>query len=419
MNALPCRGAVSPQTRLSKIGGEGVGQGVKLRKLSFGQGGFERDLAVEDLDVLQAAEDLAHRLAARGRPAAVFDQGDLAVLQVVGGDVVQEVFHRHKDAVVVGRGGKDQAAAAEGVGEDVAGRDDGGVVHAHLHAALGQLDGEDVGRVLGMAVDGGIGDQHALLLRGIARPELVFFDEPVEVLPPDKAVQRADQGDIERGGLFQRRLDLRAVLADDIGIVAARLVQMLAEEIGLVSKEAAVERAEGTESVGREEDLIGAVVAHHDLGPVHHRRHDEAELVAAGLQAVPFLDQNNALRQIEGEKLRQHGLDFRVADDLRLGIAGHQQLERGGVVGLHVVDDQIVERTSAQRIGDVFQKYAVHGLVHRVKQHGFLIQQQIGVVGHALGHAVHALKAGKPAVVGADPDQILADFSCAVHKCSS
>ena len=332
---------------------------------------------------------------------------------------MQEVLHGHEHAVIVGRRGKDQAAAAEGVGEDVAGRNDGGIVHANLHAALGQLDGEDVGRVLGVAVNRGVGDQDALFLRGVARPELVLLDELAEVLPPDEAVQRADAGDIERGGLFQRRLDLRAVLADDVGIIAARLVQVLGEEIGLIGEEAAVERAEGAEGVGREEDLVGAVIAHHDLGPVDHRRHDEAELVAAGLQAVPFLDQNDALRQIEGEKLRQHSLDLRIADDLRLGIARDQQLQRGGVVGFHVVDDQIIERPPAQRIGDVLQENAVNSLVHRVKEHGLLVQQQIGVVGHALGHAVHALKAGKPAVIGADPDQILANFSCAVHRCSS
>ena len=360
-----------------------------------------------------------HDLAAGGRPGAVLDDGDLAVLQVVGGDVVQQLLHGHEHAGVVGRGGKDQVAAAEGVGDDVAGGGHGGVVHAHAHAALGEHAGQDVGGVLGVAVDGGVGQHHALFLGRVAGPEQVLLQEVAEVAAPDKAVQRADHGDVQLGGLLQHGLDLRAVLADDVGVVAPGLVQILDEEIGLVVEEAAVQRAEGAEGVGGEEDLVGEVIGHHDLGPVDHGGHDEGEIVLAGGEGVALLHQDGALGEIAAQKLLHHGLDLGVADDLGLGIAAQQQLLGGGVVRLHVLHHQVVQLPPVQGVGHVFQKDAVHGLVHRVEEDGLLIEKQIGVIGDAVGHAVDALEAGQTPVVRADPDQVVGDFSCAVHKITS
>ena len=347
---------------------------------------------------------------------AVLDQGDLAVLEVVGRDVVQEVLHRDEHARVVGRGREDQVTAAEGVGHDVACGGDGGVMHAHLDALLAEPGRKDVGGVFGVAVDRGVGDHDALFLGGVARPEQVLLEEIAEVAAPDETVQRADIGDVELCGLLQHRLHLRAVLAHDVGVVAAGLVDAVGEEVDLIVEEPAVEGAEAAEGVRGEEDFVGGVVGHHDLGPVHHRRHDEGEAVAAGGEGVALLDEQDALREIHREKLRQHGLDLRVADDGGLGVARQHELQRRGVVGLHVVHHEIIELPPAELMGEVFEEHAVHGLVHGVEEHRLLIEQEVGVIGNAVGHAVDALEEGQPPVVCADPDQIVQDFSCAIHK---
>ena len=67
-------------------------------------------------------------------------------------------------------------------------------------------------------------------------------------------------------------------------------------------------------------------------------------------------------------------------------------------------------------MGQVFKKHAVDGLVHRVEEHGLLVEQEIGVIGNAVGHAVDALKEGETPVVRADPDQVVQNLSCAVHR---
>ena len=149
-----------------------------------------------------------------------------------------------------------------------------------------------------------------------------------------------------------------------------------------------------------------------------HGGHDEGEAVAAGVQRVALLDQHRAGGEIHAQKLLHHGLDLGVADDLGLGIALQQQLLGGGVVRLHVLHHQVVQLAAVQGMGHILQKYAVHGLVHRVEEDGLLVEKQVRVIGNAVGHAVDALEAGKPPVVGADPDQILGHFSRAVHKCS-
>ena len=335
------------------------------------------------------------------------------------GDVVEQILHGDKHAGVIGGGRKDQVAAAESVGDDVACGGNGGVVHAHPHASLHQLGSQDVGGVLRVSVYGGVGDQHALFLGSIAAPEQVFLQKIAEVLAPHRAVEGADIGDVQPGGLFQHSLDLGAVFAHNVGVVAAGLIKLLAHKIALVGEEPSVQGAEGAESVGREKDLVGLIVGHHDLGPVDHGGVDKGQLMLAHREAVPFLYHMQPSAQVQSEKLGQHGLDLGVADDLCLRVAQGNGFDGGGVVRLHMGDEEIIQSPSVQRVGHVFKEGGGHCLVHRVKQDGLFVQHQIGVVGHAVGHAVNALKAGKPSVIGADPDQIVQNLSCAVHSCSS
>ena len=228
-------------------------------------------------------------------------------------------------------------------------------------------------------------------------------------------MQRADHADVERGGLLQQRLHLRAVLADDVREVAAGVGQPVVLEVVLVGEEVAVQRAEGAEGVGGEERAGGDVEAHHDLGPVDHRRHDEREGVLAEAHRVALFHEDGAGVDVEGEVVLDHVADLLVADDLRVGIAQHGVLQGLGVVGLHVVHDDVVERTAVQGIGDVLEELAGDGVVDGVEQDGLLVEQDVGVVAHAAGDGVDALKQRQSAVGRADPKQIVIDLHGAMH----
>ena len=118
----------------------------------------------------------------------------------------------------------------------------------------------------------------------------------------------------------------------------------------------------------------------------------------------------------QGEELPEHGLYLRVADDGDLGVTQGKLLYRCRVIRLHVGNDKIIELPSAQSVGEVFKKRAADGLVNGVEQNGLFVIEQICVVGNAVGNAVNALKAGKTAVIRADPGQIGSNFSRAVHS---
>ena len=110
-------------------------------------------------------------------------------------------------------------------------------------------------------------------------------------LRPDEAVQGADAVDLDRGGLLEQGLHLRAVFADDVAVIAAGLVHIVAEEVDLIGEQCAVDRAERAEGVGREQRARRQVIADHNLRPVDHRALRNVSGVVAGLEVSPSLDE--------------------------------------------------------------------------------------------------------------------------------
>ena len=186
-------------------------------------------------------------------------------------------------------------------------------------------------------------------------------------------------------------------------------------EVVLIGIEIAIERAERAEGIGGEKRASRGVEADHDLRPVDHRRHDIGKRVLAEAVGIALGHEDGAGVNVKGEVVADHVADLRVADDLRLGVAAHGLLERLGVVGLHVVHDDVVQRAAAKDMGEVFKELSGDGLVHRVEQDGLFVEQDVGVVRHAARNGVHALKQSKTAVGRADPIQILGHFHSAVH----
>ena len=137
--------------------------------------------------------------------------------------------------------------------------------------------------------------------------------------------------------------------------------------------------------------------------------------MAAGAEGVHLLDQHGAAVDVEGEELLNHLYRLGVADDFHLGIAQNQLLNGAAVVGLHVVDDEIVQPAPVQYVGDVFEELVADALVHSVQQDGFLVQQYVGVVGNAPGDGVDVLKQRQTAVVCADPVQVGMDGLDTIH----
>ena len=191
---------------------------------------------------------------------------------------------------------------------------------------------------------------------------------------------------------------------------------MIPVKVHLIGEQGAVQGTESAEGVGGEEDLRRFIISDHDLRPVDHGGHNESEAVSAGREAGLFIHHLHRVKILSREEVLQHGDHLAVGDDGGLRVAQQQLADRGGVVRLHVLDHEIIQAPAGQHMVDVFKKDPADRVVHRVEQNGFLVQQQIGIVGHAVGDGIDALEQGQPPVIAAHPYQIVGHISCAVHK---
>ena len=292
----------------------------------------------------------------------------------------------------------------------------GHVIHGDvLHAGFRQAVGQQIGGVLRVAVHGGVADGHGLVLGLVAAPQVVLAQQVAQIAAPHRPVQGADGLNVQPRELFQGRLDLGAVFAHNVGVVAAGVLQPILVEVHLVVEQGAVHRAEGAEGVGGEQDLLALLIADHHLGPVDHGGGVEAQGVLAQLQGVALLDHQGVAVHVEVVELANHLEGFGVAHNLQVGIVGQQHLNGGAVVGLHVVDDEVIQGLVPQRGPHVLDELQRDGGVHRVQQSGFLVQNDVGVVRHPPGDGEEVLKQGQAAVAAAHPNDRVADVSCIDH----
>ena len=139
--------------------------------------------------------------------------------------------------------------------------------------------------------------------------------------------------------------------------------------------------------------------------------------MAAGAQHVALPDRVQRIADGHAAlKLRDHGRNAVGADKGRLRMAQQQLGKRAAVIRLHVLHDEIIQRTSVQAVRHVFKKDLADRGVDRVKQDGFFVQQQIGIVGNAVRNGIDALKQRQTAVVAADPEQVVLNLANAIHK---
>ena len=267
-----------------------------------------------------------------------------------------------------------------------------------------------------MAVNRTAEDGDGLVLGCIRTPDLVFLNEPTNVLPPNGAMERAEKHDIQPSRLFQQRLHLGTVLAHDVGVIPAGVIQPVPLEIQLAGKNIAAESAKGTEGIGGKQDLIRRVISHHDFRPVDHGSHQERKCMASGVQRVALLDCHRTVGNVAVKKLADHGNGLGVAHDLRLGI-GLQDLHQGsGVIWLHVVHHHIIQGTSLKSKSQVLQEPVPHRLIGGIHQDGFFIFHKIGIVADAPWDREYVFKKGQSPVGDTQIQNILSNILYAVHN---
>ncbi len=344
--------------------GDLVRQLLQLGLLPLRQSRFD-DHALPDLGhVLHRGDAGVDELVRPRRPGAVAYDGVPPVLDGHDLHVFQRGGHLRVQVVVVRGRGEHEVREPERLGHRVRrvlGRQ---VDHGDRHPAAFQHAGEQAGRPGRVPVHGVVEDRDAPLLGLVAAPEHVLPDEPVDVSPPDGAVQRAHDADVQSGDLLQGLAHARPVPADDVRVVPARLVQVVALEVQLVREDRPAEGAERPERVRREQHPGRLVEREHHLGPVDHRRRQEHEPVRPHLQDVPVAD-DHPVGRLGVVEVHEHVERQGARHDGRAGPSPHRVPESRAVVGLHVADHYVVQRIAhllAQRVPEVVRHRLVDGV---------------------------------------------------------
>ena len=308
-------------------------------------------------------------------------------------------MHAGEDIAVVGDAGQHQPVIPEGIGNAGSHIPAGQVAQHHLLPQSLQLLAELLSGILGVSINRGIGNDNTAFLRAVGGPNVVFLQVVAQILFQYGAVQRADDGDIQPGGLLQQLLHLHAVLADNADIVAAGFIVPVLLDI---------QGAELAEAVGGEKHLVRCLIAHHDLGPVHHGGKDKGQAVLAKGQRVAVLYGYPLGSGQGGEELLHHAKGFDVAHQCGSRVTLQETLNAAGVIRLHVLHYQVVRLPVSQQGGNVLQPLVLKMGIHRVHYGNFIVQNHIGVVGHSVGNHILPLKQIHLVVV----DSHIADILC-------
>ena len=378
-----------------------VGQTLDL-SAAFGiESGEDPHGGIGKGDVLAADKHVAHHLGGQRRPGAVFHQRHGAVLEVPLSQMMDKGLHKGENICVVGSGSQHQLVIPEGILHSLSHIRTGKVMDDHLGRALFlQLLCQQLYGRLGVAVNGGIGNDDALVFRLIGGPGIVQVQIVAQVLCQYRAMEGANDGDVQGGGLFQQRLHLCAILAHNADVVTPCLTCPVLFYI---------QRAEFAEAVGGKQYLIIRIVGHDDLRPVDHGSGNKGQGVFAQTQGVTLTHHDTVVGVIVTEKVLHHGkgLFRRHHHGLRVDL---QEIgDIGRVIRLHMLDHQIVGIPAAQGILNVVQPFVGKILIHGVHNGDLLIHDGIGIIRHTVGDDVLSFKQVDLMVVNADVLNVVGD----------
>ena len=95
----------------------------------------------------------------------------------------------------------------------------------------------------------------------------------------------------------------------------------------------------------------------------------------------------------------QHSESLIVSDNLYVRILLTQQTDTSRMIRLHMIYHEIIQRTSVQGIHYFFQENIRVTNIDRIDQYGFLVYDQVRVIGNAVWQRPHILEEGLLTVI--------------------
>ncbi len=125
---------------------------------------------------------------------------------------------------------------------------------------------------------------------------------------------------------------------------------------------------------------------------MYHRRKNEGQLTAAERQRLAVFD-NQAVRcNARTEELLHHGKGLGIADDNSLRINRKEFLDAGGMIRLHMLNDQIIRLCAVERCRNIVQPLLREMCIRRIHNGGFFVLDDIGIISHAVRDVILSLE---------------------------
>ena len=196
-------------------------------------------------------------------------------------------------------------------------------------------------------------------------------------------MKRTNSFDVKLACFFEKKLHLRAVLADYAKVVSSCFACPIFLD---------VERTKLAKAVRREERLADCVVSHHNFRPVHHRCRDEHEHVFAEREHVSVPDDYASVREVRAEEVLHHLKRLCRCHNRRAFINLQEVCNVGGMVRLHVLNDEIIRLAISKCLFDVVEPLVRKPCFDRVDDGNLFVKYDVRIVCHAVRHVVHAFK---------------------------
>ena len=123
-----------------------------------------------------------------------------------------------------------------------------------------------------------------------------------------------------------------------------------------------------------------------------------------------LFDHELALRIIGAEELFHHGKRLGAGYHDGVLVKFHERGNIGRVIWLHVLNDQVIGMAVAQKSPDLIQPFLLEMSVHCVHNGDLFVQDDIGIVCHAVRNHVLPFKEIHIMVVDADILDIFGNF---------
>ena len=110
------------------------------------------------------------------------------------------------------------------------------------------------------------------------------------------------------------------------------------------------------------------------------------------------------------EKVSHHGKGFRGGNhgSVRIGFEKIQNI--GGMIRLHVLNDQIIGLSAAERAVEVVQPFVREFGVHRIEHGDFFIEDDVGIIRHPVRNDVLPFKEVDLTVVDSNVENVIGNF---------